>query len=134
MIAILKRKYSDKQTIGKLEFTDKNGVVNTFCALERPWVNNTKSISCIPEGKYIVNKHYSPTFKECFRIVDVPGRSEILIHHGNYVNDTKGCILVGMNHIDLNKDGLLDVSYSRIAMNKLLLSLPRTFELIVTCE
>lgn len=134
MNVTIKRKYSDKQTTGTMEFVDANGKKNMLYTLERPWINNSKMISCIPEGKYIVNKHYSPTFKECFRIPNVPGRSEILIHAGNFVVDTKGCILVGLSRQDVNNDGLMDVTSSKIAMKKLLSLLPHSFELIITSE
>jgi len=37
----------------------------------------------------------SPRFGETFEIKDVPGRSHILFHTGNTVEDTQGCILLG---------------------------------------
>ena len=39
----------------------------------------------------------SPHFKRDLpELLDVPGRDQILIHAGNYVSDSKGCILVGL--------------------------------------
>jgi hypothetical protein len=63
--------------------------------LEPPWQHNMRNISCIPAGEYVVKKHFSRKFGDCFHVLDVPNRSGILIHAGNYVQDTRGCILVG---------------------------------------
>ena len=51
---------------------------------------------CIPVGRYKVIMAQSKKF-HCLvpLLVDVPGRSEIEIHYGNYPSDTEGCILVG---------------------------------------
>lgn len=48
------------------------------------------------------------------RLVNVPGRSEILIHWGNYWADSKGCLLVGANEIKAH-GGDLAVGLSRDA-------------------
>lgn len=62
---------------------------------EDPWRDNERKISCIPEGRYKIRKHTSPTFGVCFRVDDVPERTNILIHAGNTSDDTLGCILLG---------------------------------------
>lgn len=71
---------------------------------ELPWNKNERSKSCIPSGTYICKPHMSPKFGECFWILDVPNRSEILIHPANYMGDIDsgyrsdllGCIGIGM--------------------------------------
>ena len=67
--------------------------------LELPWLDNKKSISCIPKGNYNVSFRYadeSPKYKYLHLIVnDVPDRSHILFHIGNRTKDSKGCILTG---------------------------------------
>ena len=63
--------------------------------LERPWLENQRSVSCIPTGTYTAKRHVSPRFGETFHLQDVPGRSEILLHKGNIDDDSHGCILVG---------------------------------------
>ena len=71
--------------------------------LEPPWRDNAKSYSCIPQGTYHVRPRYSPRYKHHFHVLDVPGRSLILIHCGNFAGDRElgyrthstGCILVG---------------------------------------
>lgn len=67
-----------------------------FClTLERPWLQNKRSVSCIPEGFYTCERVKSPKFGDTFEIVDVEARSHILFHKGNLSDDTHGCILVG---------------------------------------
>jgi hypothetical protein len=55
--------------------------------------------SAIPPGRYKVTVYNSPHFgREVPLLEDVPGRSEIEIHYGNYPTDSRGCILVGLEH------------------------------------
>jgi hypothetical protein len=68
----------------------------TFTTLEDKWLENEKSRSCIPLGKYTLRRHQSPKFGDCFQVLDVEGRDAILIHSGNTHHDTHGCILIGM--------------------------------------
>ena len=50
----------------------------------------------IPAGRYAVVRYYSPHFgREMPMLADVPGRSEILIHWGDYPWNSDGCLLVG---------------------------------------
>lgn len=50
------------------------------------------------------------------------------------IGDILGCILVGLKHSDVNKDGYLDVTNSKDAMNVLLKAYPNGFELqIINC-
>lgn len=63
--------------------------------LELPWKNNKTRTSCIPEGEYNAAWHLSPKFGWTYKIFNVPGRSEILFHAGNYPSNTLGCILLG---------------------------------------
>lgn len=54
----------------------------------------------IPKGIYKTTPHNSPRFKEELPLLYnnlVPPDRYILIHCGNYGDDTEGCILVGSN-------------------------------------
>lgn len=70
---------------------------------EIQWLNNERGYSCIPEGTYECAVANSPKFGSVYHLVEVPGRSDILIHHGNFVgdwgvslkSDSEGCILLG---------------------------------------
>ena len=62
-------------------------------------------------------------------LLDVPGRSKILIHAGNFPRDTEGCILVGKDFKDLNGDNVMDVSTSRVALDEILELVNKSFEI-----
>lgn len=123
---ILIDRYSseEKQTIGKFYLLrDDGSVIDEWHSLELPWLDNQRNISCIPKGAYKARKHNSPKFGESLWIQDVPNRSEILIHKGNFYTDILGCILIGIGLSDINKDGFVDVTRSADAINLLLLHL-----------
>ena len=67
-----------------------------FClTLERPWLNNKKNVSCIPDGFYMCRRTNSPKFGNTFEVMDVRNRTHILFHKGNLDDDSHGCILLG---------------------------------------
>lgn len=98
--------------------------------LELPWRSNRLRESCIPPEpghspiKYEARKHESPQFGKTIYLPGVSDRSEILIHPGNYVSDTAGCILVGDDLRDINGNGALDVTRSQATMQKVLDLMP----------
>ncbi len=76
-----------------------------FCVtLEPPDNGNAREISCIPAGNYICCRVESPHFGRTYEVRDVPGRSHILFHRGNMVDDTKGCVLLGSGFGRLHGD------------------------------
>lgn len=96
-----------------------------ICAtLEEPWRDNARNISCIPTGTYSVTKYSGTRHKNAFWVHDVQDRDAILIHEGNTVANTAGCILVGT----FAPHGL---DNSREAMRRLNIVLPREFILEV---
>jgi hypothetical protein len=67
-----------------------------FCmTLEPEWKNNQKTISCIPQGKYLCQKKESIKFGNVYEVLNVENRNDILFHVGNFAEDTQGCILLG---------------------------------------
>jgi hypothetical protein len=112
-----------------------------------PYLENHKNISCIPPREYKCERVTSAKHGLCFLINDVPDRSNILIHIGNYASekilleraimnnlkkvDTLGCILVGLRFVDINFDGNIDVFDSTKAMGMLLHILPAKFKIII---
>ena len=96
---------------------------------ELPWRDNAPRISCIPEGAYECQPYDSLKFPNVWEVTNVPGRSAILIHAGNKMDDTLGCILVGQNYgVFEGKPGVVN---SRITLNMLRQMLPQTFTLTV---
>ncbi|MCU0429199.1 MAG: DUF5675 family protein [Cytophagaceae bacterium] len=130
-VKILRTERNDVETLGTLEVKNADRTVFTCKTLELPWKNNERNISCIPPGTYKVAKRYSESFQYHFHVQDVPGRNWILIHSGNFYSDIRGCILVGFKHIDLNGDGVLDISNSKETLQKMLKILPDTFTLTI---
>lgn len=65
-----------------------------LCAsIELPWRHNRRQVSCIPEGVYRLGKRYSLKYKWHLELLDVPGRSLILIHAANDAHrELRGCI------------------------------------------
>ena len=110
-LLVIRDEFTDKSTIGKLFL---NGEM--FCyTLELPYLDNQRSISCIPAGEYKVRlrtaKESSTRDYLHLLVQDVEGRSYILVHIGNFPKDTKGCILVGQSR---QQDR---VNNSRLAMD-----------------
>lgn len=133
MKAILTRLYGDdRQMLGVLHLYDGLDRLYECKTLELPWKDNQRNISCIPEGKYEVIVRDVPHRGKHFHILNVPGRSLILIHVGNYYSDIHGCILPGTVHLDINRDGNLDVASSRTALSALLSQAPNGFTLTIT--
>lgn len=109
---------STKQIIGTLLFyNEKRQLITTLRCLELPDKGNTVRQSCIPLGQYIVERYLSPRYGRCFRVLDVPNRTGILFHMGNYHYQSLGCILVGENVNYINSDNELDVAGSMRALH-----------------
>ncbi len=123
------------QTLGELFVLTNYREIKYSChTIELSWKDNKRRVSCIPEGTYETIKHHSPKFGKSFWLQNVPDRSEILIHAGNYKKDTLGCILPGKELKDIDGDGYRDVTASRKTIEELWDILPQNFEVtIVNC-
>lgn len=94
-LLIIRDTFTDKSVLGKL-YCNAEFIAHT---LELPWKDNQKSISCIPSGEYdcrvrLARESGSRDYVHLL-VKDVPNRSYILFHRGNYPSDSKGCILTG---------------------------------------
>ena len=103
----------------------------SFKTLKLPLKKQETRVSCQPTGIYTAKKHQSPKFKESFWLQNVPGRSEILMHVGNYTSDILGCILPGDRHTDINGDGIMDVANSKKTMSELYKLMPDEFQITI---
>lgn len=126
-VTLIRTESGKKQTLGTLIYKGKE-VAKT---VELAWRYNQAKISCIPCGEYQVVRRSSPKYGDHFHILEVPGRSLILIHIANYFSDLLGCIGVGESHTDINGDGLRDVTRSGPKMKQLLALFPKTFKLTI---
>ena len=112
MLALcLRRTYLDGGTNGSISIGGR-----VIChAIELPWRNNRRNVSCIPEGRYRLSLYASRKFGRCLLVHDVPGRSGILIHPANDASaELRGCIAPVTKHTGAGR-GL----YSRIALERL---------------
>lgn len=110
-----------------------------FATIERPWIENLAGVgglprqSCVPPGTYTVIPHHSVHFPNTYALVnhelgvyyqpgDIPagqkwGRSAILMHVANRVQDVVGCIGIGKERGELT--GEPAVLRSTLAMREL---------------
>lgn len=146
MRVILSRRYDTKETFGGLFVFDEDRLLLSVKTLELPCLENHQNISCIPPGEYPFTRIHHRKFGICFLVENVPGRSGIIVHSGNFAAerekleraiikdrkvDTLGCIMPGLYYSDLNDDGILDVAESTDAMNLLRAILPTKSTLII---
>lgn len=106
--------YKIEQAEGEKSYTLKE-ICDT---LEPQWRDLKKEAkvrgkTCIPAGRYKIVMSPSAKFGRYMPyLVDVPQFTGIMIHPGNFVEDTQGCILVG----DYDKVMLV---FSRITFSRL---------------
>jgi hypothetical protein len=132
-LSMVRTHHGPEQTKGELFVLDQNGQVLFRCfTLELPWKENQRQISCIPAGRYQVVPRHSPKYKNHLHILDVPNRTWILIHEANFVHQLMGCIAVGESRIDLNGNGLLDITRSVATKNKLLTYITGPTQIIIS--
>lgn len=85
---------SEAFTIGMLQI--KGLQHDPIFTLENPWLNNKRSISCIPTGVYKTVPFSGTKYNSVYQLLNVPSRSYILIHSGNFERNTSGCLLLGL--------------------------------------
>jgi len=73
-----------------------------FCVTLEPSDElNAPNLSSIPAQQYVCRQYSSERYPFTFQVIDVPGRSLILFHPGNKLENTEGCILLGKSVYDL---------------------------------
>jgi hypothetical protein len=109
-IAILARKTTNsKQTLGDM-IAIKPGDLFLCKTLER------EDGVRIPAGTYQCDYTFSPKFQKF--TYELREMKSYRIHSGNYFSDTEGCILLGKTVADINKDGILDIANSKVAIGE----------------
>ena len=133
MVVLYRFHQSEHQTLGMLVVKTAN-LVTTLPTLELPWRDNENQVSCIPASNwYHAEPRSSEKFGQHFGVYqrngeEVVGRTAVLIHAGNKVEHTHGCILVGSSFADIDQDGLTDVTGSRMALARLVELFPDGFD------
>ena len=132
-VHLIRTQYSKDNTLGILEVEDKYNAVYVCNTLELPWRKNQRGISCVPPGSYRLVYEYSPKFKRMlWELKGVPGRSECKFHTANYVHQLNGCIAPGVHYIDMDGNGVLDITNSAKALDGLHEALKDITETIIT--
>lgn len=126
-------KFSDKGVQGKIYGPDDRPI--GIFTLERPWHNNKIGESCIPAGTYRVTKrdperYHWARFPMAFELHGTEPRTHILIHPGNYIEHSNGCILVGLAASNLISK--FAVWRSRAAIKRMYKIMPNEFLLKIT--
>lgn len=131
-LEVLRFSENDKQSLSKfIVFDDNDCELGEGYILELPDRGNETSISRIPEGEYDCVKRNSEKYGDHFHVLNVCNRSYILIHHGNFYRNTRGCLLPGDGIVDIDNDGLKDVVNSKKTMKMLNELLPEQFKLVI---
>lgn len=87
-LELIRHSYTPQGTFGALVLPEFDLVT-----VERPWIDNRRNISCIPEGVYVCRpRWYFRGGYEAVEILNVAHRSHILFHKGNTLHDVAGCI------------------------------------------
>ncbi len=116
ILTLSRQHYYKKSVVGTLSISTMQ-VCNTL----EPLLGNRKGfpVPLIPPGDYSLrfnrdggmNEHYKRALPQVHRgmieIHPVAGHSLLYFHIGNYVKETKGCILVGSAIPKADEDGLL---------------------------
>jgi hypothetical protein len=120
-----------KQSLGRLFIFDGLDIQYECCTLELADNKNQRNISCIPTGNYDVKPRTSEKYGNHYLVENVENRDYILIHPANYYTQLRGCIAVGSDFYDINKDGECDITYSRRTVKEMLDVAPDGFDLTI---
>ena len=132
------------ETLSRVYVIDGGQVVYRCSMVELPWRDNQsgdtwQEASRIPAGRYKLERlESSPSFDYPHLWVheegerDVEGRVGIKWHIANYARQLRGCGAPGREFVDLDGDGVLDVTHSEDTLNELLDILPAICDLHVT--
>ncbi len=91
--------HSERSAMGSLgvhwPFGGGASIPRLCFTLERSWVGNLGSLSCIPRGRYRAHCKDGGPLGWRLELEGTEPRTRIQIHRGNTPKDTIGCILVG---------------------------------------
>lgn len=104
-------------------------VGNEYCcdALELPWKDNQRNISCIPEGLYRIKFGTMHDGLLGYKLETVPCRDGIWIHPADNVGQLRGCVATGTKHGEL-------LYYNTAALKRIHTKLGNTAEFNIVKE
>ena len=116
----IKRVAMNRECTHGVVIEEPNGINEAFAvSFELAWNDNKQFVSCIPKSppmgyRCIVFRHTKRGI--VFHILNVKGRTGILIHIGNNADSSEGCIIAGEKFEDVY--GKIAVQDSEDAMNE----------------
>lgn len=112
LVMVLRRHHQNKLlTLGELELWRDRKTFWRCVTLEPPWLANCPFVSCIPTGWYrAFRSRYEKGGYDTWELADVPGRTEIKPHIGNFYTQTDGCQLLG--HGTVTTGGVFSITAS----------------------
>lgn len=130
MLTLRRKIYTERSTLGELVIDqllpiwyvleDASRDLNRDGDLSDPGEVKVWGQTCIPAGTYTIRWQYSPHFKKRMPYLqDVPGFTGVMIHTGNKVEHTRGCLLVGKKPFR-KSDAEYEVHSSTQAFNEII--------------
>ncbi len=116
-LRLIRKELTATATIGRL-YADGHYLCDTLEPRTIDWAREKKvrGKTAIPCGTYAVELRHSPRFNRPMPyLADVPHFEGVMLHTGNFVADTQGCILVGTRRYRL----VAGLSDSRAAFGRL---------------
>lgn len=126
-VSLVRKSTGDDGTFGKA-FTDERG----YYTAELPWRDNRPGISCIPAGEYTCKWIFSPHHnRKLYHVQNVPGRTDVEIHRGNFAADTEKINPYNNEHFRSDVEGciLLGLSAEKIMGQMMLLQSSRAIDM-----
>jgi len=113
---------SEFQTLGTLILFKGLEKIFECKTIELAWKHNKNNISRIIGGgqKYKLSYYKSPSKGDTYLFDGTINRDYVEIHSANFANQILGCIAVGSNFSDINRDGNLDVVNSKKTLEQLI--------------
>lgn len=129
VINIRRTKQYGETTLGSLSI---QGVAKSWYVLEPggPDSETEGSDKRIKAGSYRVKPYSSFKYKDVYKLEDVPGRTYILIHSGNYHEDTQGCLMPGKSW-GVKSDKHYYVGHSRQALREIFAEIKSPDEIVI---
>lgn len=116
-IHVYRKEYLSDRTLSDVLVRRGGKTVYTCCALELPWRDNERRVSCIPAGIYGMARQFSTARgTEVWWLLAVPERTAIQWHSANWPPELLGCIAPCTHFADLDGDGVVDGANSRKAL------------------
>ena len=128
-IYVRRTKQFGETTLGSLSI---KGLAKSWYVLEPggPDSEIEGSDKRIKSGSYRIKPYSSLKYKEVYELKDVPGRTFILMHAGNYHEDTQGCLMPGKTW-GVKSDKHYYVGHSRTALKEIFSEISGADEVVI---